>query len=197
VTKKASAKRVQKQPISKVRAFGKWLWSSLKSQWVATALLIPIGFLAVNTYIAHQDARDARRANVSIERISKVQESGKALDLALASYYQSIAQLGLAERHIRMPGAYADTPIAKAQNDVSVARAAVQTAMGAHAGDVESLRGVLDPAAASRYVSALAEVNSVIDNGGEIKSTGANITVLARLVKARNELVDSALKKYS
>lgn len=183
--------------IARGRAFAKWLWSSLKSQWLAATLLIPLAILGLQTHIAHQDAKEARRASVSIDRISKVQESGKALDLALASYYQSIGQLGLAERNIRMPGAYADTPVSKAQNDVMVARSAVQTAMGAHAGDVQSLRGVFDPTAEARYFSALADVNSAIDNGGEIKGTGQNITVLAHLVKARNDLVDSAIKKVS
>jgi len=171
------------------------LWASLRSQWLAGALLIPIAILAVSTYITHREAREARVQAVNVDRISKVRESGKALDLALATYFQAIAELGLAEKHLRMPGTYADTPVPRAQLAVVEARKGAQKALAEHAGDVQGLRGTLDQASASRYMAALAVISTRVESDANIDDTGRNITALSKLVVTRNALVDQAMSK--
>jgi len=171
------------------------LWASLKSQWLAGALLIPIGFLIINAVIANQQAREARVQAVNVDRISKVQDSGKQLDIALAAYFQSIAELGLAERRLRMPGTYADTPVPQAQAAVIESRKDARKALADHASDVQRLRGSLDPTASERYMAALADINTAVEGDADIDRTGANITALSKLVVARNALVDQAMKK--
>lgn len=174
-----------------------WLGASLKSQWLATALLIPLAFFILQTYAARQDAREARVQAVNVDRITKIQDSGKALDLALASYFQSISDLGLAERHLRMPGAYKDLPVETAQASVIEHREAARKALAEHASDVQRLRGTLDDNASKQYMAALANVNATVESEANIGSTGQNITALSKLVVARNALVDKAMSKVS
>lgn len=171
------------------------LWVSLKSQWLAGALLIPVGFLIVTTYIATQQAREARVQSVNVDRISKVQESGKALDAALAGYFQSVAELGLAERHLRMAGTYTEIPVSKAQATVVEARTDARKALAQHAGDIQGLRGTFDQAAADRYMAALAAVSSTVEGEADINKTPTNVTVFGRLVSARNTMIDQAMHK--
>lgn len=167
----------------------------LRSQWLATTLLIPMGFLLVNNHLANEAAREARAHTAQVERVAKLQESGKALDLALAGYFESIAQVGLAERHMKMPGAYAQAEVPAAQKAVVEARVGAREALVRHAGDVQALRGALEPADAANYMRALANMRQTIDRDADITSTGQNITTLSRLVVARNELVDKAMAK--
>ena len=179
------------------KAASKKLWASLKTQWLATALLIPLGLLGAQTYIAHQDAKEARRLSINVDRIAKVQDSGKALDVALAAYYRSVTELGLAERNIKTPGTYKLTPVPAAQTAVVEARTEARKALAVHGSDVQSLHGVLDPTATTQYVAALARVSDTIEDDGDTKDTGRNITSLSRLIVARNLLVDSAIKRVS
>ncbi|MHA6721517.1 hypothetical protein [Sphingomonas sp. RS2018] len=171
------------------------LWASLKSQWLAGALLIPIGFLIVNAIIANQQAREARVQAVNVDRISKVQESGKALDAALAGYFQAVAELGLAERHLRMPGTYKDIPVPQAQVAVVEARKEARKVLAQHAGDIQGLRGTFEQDAADRYMTALAQVSSTVEGEADINRTPDNIKVLGKLVYARNAMIDQAMKK--
>lgn len=180
---------------AKVQASARWLLSVVKSQWLATALLIPLGFLMFQTHIARQDAREARVQSVNVDRISKVQESGKVLDLALASYFNSVSELGLAQRHLRPPGTYADKPLAQAQADVVKARTEVRDALAKHGADMQAMRGTLDSNASSRYMVELASISDTIEKDADIANTGANISALSRLVVARNALLDRAMKK--
>ena len=170
------------------------LWAGLKSQWLATVLVIPIGFLIANAVIANQQAREARIQSVNVDRISKVQESGKALDLALASYFQSIAELGLAERELQMPNGYENIEVPDAHMAVVEAREQARVALAEHGSDVQSLRGTLDPDAVMNYMAALAAINDTIENNADINRTGENITALSDLVMARNAMVDEAMK---
>lgn len=191
----AAAKPKRKPNSPKARTFWGWLFASLKSQWLATVLVVPLAFFGLQTYVARQDAREARIQSINVDRISKIQDSGKALDLALAAYFQSISELGLAERHLRMPGTYADTPVPQAQAAVVEARNGARKALADHASDVQRLRGSLDPAASQRYMAALADINATVEGDADIDRTGANITALSKLVVARNALVDQAMKK--
>lgn len=180
-----------------LKAAPKKLWASLKTQWLATALIIPLVMLGVQTYVAQQSAKEARRQSINVDRINKVQDSGKALDVALASYFQAVTELGLAERKIKAPGAFQATSVPAAQVAVVDARKEARKALAVHGGDVQSLRGVLDPQATRQYVSALARVSNTVEDRGDIFSTGRNITALSKLVLARNALVDSAVKRVS
>lgn len=191
----AAANPWWKTTLLKARAFGRWLAASLKSQWLATVLVVPLAFFGLQTYVARQDVKEARVQSINVDRLSKIQDSGKALDLALAAYFQSISELGLAERHLRMPGTYADTPVPQAQAAVVEARKEARKALADHASDVQRLRGSLDPAASKRYVAALANINAAVEGDANIDRTGANITALSKLVVARNALVDQAMKK--
>ncbi|MFN3627997.1 MAG: hypothetical protein ACK4S3_08980 [Parvibaculum sp.] len=168
-----------------------------KSQWLASVLLIPLGFALFNSHLASEAAKEARAQSVGIERVSRIQESGKALDIALAGYFQSVAEVGMAERKLQMPGTYAPIPLEKAQADVVQARTVAREALVEHASDVQSLRGTLDQAKATEYISELAEMSDVVERPAEIQQTGANITALGKLVVARNSLVDEAMKKVS
>lgn len=180
------------------RAWSK-LCASVKAQPLATGLFLPllvaVIILAFQVQIARNDAREARLQSINADRIAKIQDSGKALDLALAAYFQSISELGLAERHLRMPGTFSDIPIAQAQATVIGSRAEVRKALADHGSDVQRLRGSLDPAASTRYMDALARINATIEEQPDIERTGANITALSRLIVARNALVDQAMKK--
>jgi hypothetical protein len=177
------------------QGLGSRLLSTFKSQWLATVLLIPLAFLALQTYIARQDAREARVQSVNVDRISKVQESGKALDLALASYFQAVSELGLAEKHLRMPGTYANTPVDQAEVEVVTARTEARTALAKHGADVQAMRGTFDERTSSRYMGELAEVSEIIEKDADMETMGTNITALSDLVVARNALVDGAMKK--
>lgn len=175
--------------------FWKRIWRTVRSQWLATTLLIPMGFLLINNQLANEAAREARAHTAQVERVAKLQESGKALDLALAGYFESIAQLGMAERDMKMPGAYASVEIPGAQRAVVEARSEARKALVEHASDVQSLRGALEPTDAASYMNALAAMRQTIDRDADISSTGQNITTLSKLVVARNELVDKAMDK--
>lgn len=170
------------------------LWAGLKSQWLATVLLIPIGFLVANAVIANQQAREARIQAVNVDRISKVQDSGKTLDLALASYFQSIAELGLAERNLQMPHGYEEIEVPEARMAVVEAREQARVALAEHGSDVQSLRATLGPHAVTNYMAALAAINDTVENNADINRTGENITALSDLVVARNAMVDEAMK---
>jgi hypothetical protein len=193
----AVQKKQQKPRVAAHRSIGGWLLSTFKSQWLAATLLFPLAFFVMQTYVAREDAKEARRASISVDRISKFQDSGKALDVALASYFQSIAELGLAEQKLEIPGRYKNITLAAAQSHVVEARIESRKALAIHASDVQSLRGVFKPDMSKQYLHALVNVEDVVDNGGDIKSTGKNITRLAALVKTRNEMVDGALGKLS
>ena len=183
-----------KPSVTKVRSFLRWLIASLKSQWLASALLLPLAFFALQTHTARQDAKDARIQAVSVDRLSKIQDSGKALDLALASYFQSIADLGLAEQHVRSPGSFTVTPVPHAQEAVVEARDGARKALAKHAGDIQGLRGTLDSTASANYMAALAVINTTIEGDANIDQTGRNITSLSKLVVARNALIDRSMK---
>lgn len=66
-----------------------------------------------------------------------------------------------------------------------------------HASDVQRLRGSLNEAASSQYMTALANIDTTVESDVDINRTGANITALSKLVVARNALVDSAMAKIS
>lgn len=174
---------------SKLLSFGR----GLKSQWLATALIFPMAILGVNAYVANEAAKDARVQSARIERIVRIQESGKTLDLALASYFQSVSEVGLAERNLRMPGTYENTPVATARATVVEAREEAREALVKHASDVQALRGTLDQAEAENYMAALAEMGTTVERDADIDRTGESITVLGKLVVARNDLVDDAM----
>lgn len=181
--------------LGKARAFAGWLASSLKSQWLATALILPLGFFALQTHTARQDAREARTKAIAVDRLGKFQSSGKALDSALALYLQSVGELALAERNIQAPGAYTITPVKAAQTAVLEARKEARKALADHAGDVQSLHGYLDNGREQQYMSSLADINNVVEADANINATGNNIKALGRLVMARNALVDQATGK--
>jgi hypothetical protein len=178
-------------------SLGRRLWAALKSQWLATVLILPLGFLGLQTYIARQDAREARAQSVNVDRISHVQESGKALDLALAAYFQSVSELGLAERHLQMPGTYSAKPVPQAQADVLTARTEARRALAEHGADVQALRGTFDEVASTRYMAELANISATVERDADIAHTGSNITSLSKLVVARNALVDQAMQKVT
>lgn len=191
----AVAKPKRKPSTPKAPTFWGRLFASLRTQWLATGLIVPLAFFGLQTHVARQDAREARVQAINVDRIAKIQDSGKALDLALAAYFQSISELGLAERHLRMPGAFADTPPPQAQAALVEARKEARKALADHASDVQRLRGALDPTASERYMAALSSINATVEGDTNIDRTGANITALSKLVVARNALVDQAMKK--
>lgn len=166
--------------------------ASLRSQWLASTLIIPLALLGVNAWTANQAAKEARIQAAQVERVAKLQESGKALDLALAGYFQSVADLSLSERGITAQGAYENMPIKTAQTNLVQARASVHAALVNHASDVQALRGAVKPDDAKLYMAALADMTRVVDASPSIHSTGSDITVLGKLVQTRNRLVDDA-----
>lgn len=174
-----------------------WLGASLKSQWLATALVIPLCFFILQTHTARQDAKEARVQSINVDRITKIQDSGKALDLALAGYFQSIADLGLAERQLRMPGDFKTKPVDVAQASVVQHRDEARNALAEHASDVQRLRGALEEDASTQYMAALATISTTVEGSADIENTGKYITVLSRLVVARNAMVDKAVNKIS
>jgi hypothetical protein len=165
----------------------------LRSQWIASALVIPMCFLIVTNHLSSEAAKNARIQSARVDQIVRLQESGKTLDLALAGYFESIAEVGLAERNLRVPGRYQNVPLPQAQATVVQARLGAREALVKHAGDVQALRGTLDQSEAEQYISALAEMSATIDREADISATGQNITVLGKLVVARNNLVDEAM----
>lgn len=171
----------------------------LRLPWLATVLFIPLAIavvvLGLQVRIARQDVREARIQAINIDRISKVQESGKALDAALAGYLQSTAELGLAEREVRVPGSYRNLPVSKAQANLVLSRVEAEKALARHAGDIQGLRGTFDQGAADRYMTELANINSLVDGEADINKTAANITALGKLVGARNAMIDQAISK--
>lgn len=181
--------------LAKAWAFGRWLLASLKSQWLATVLIIPLGLFALQTQTARQDAREARAKAVAVDRLGKVQSSGKALDAALANYFQAIGELALAERKIEVPGSYAVASVDKAQSAVIGSRKEAEKALADHAGDIQSLHGSLDTVSEQRYMTSLASVSAVIESDADINQTGRNIKTLGQLVVARDALVDRAMGK--
>jgi hypothetical protein len=171
------------------------LWASLRSQWLAGTLIIPLILLGLNVHTANEAAKEARIQSARIERINRFQDSGKTLDLALAAYFQSLAEAGLAEHKVKMPGAYELTPVRTAEKEVIETRESARQALVKHAGDVKALRGTIDEVEARHYMAALSEMTTTVDRTPDIKSTGANITVLSKLVVARDRLVDAAMKR--
>lgn len=173
--------------------------NALKSQWLAGALFIPLAIaifiLGLQVQVARQDAREARVQAINVDRIAKVQESGKALDAALAGYFQAVAELGLAERHLRMPGTYKDIPVPQAQVAVVEARKEARKVLAQHAGDIQGLRGTFDQDYADRYLTALAQVSSTVEGEANINRTPDSIKALGKLVVARNTMIDQAMKK--
>ncbi len=171
--------------------------ASLRSQWLATTLTIPLVLLGINSWTANQAAKEARIQAAQVERVAKLQESGKALDLALAGYFQSVADLSLSERKITSPGSYDRMPVKTAQTNLVQARASVHAALVNHASDVQALRGAVEQDDAALYMSALADMTEVVDTPPSIHRTGGDITVLGRLVQTRNRLVDDAIRNVS
>lgn len=185
-------------PNSRWRRFLTSIGQTLKAQWLATALFAPLAVaiivLGLQVHFAREDAREARLHTINADRISKIQDSGKALDLALAAYFQSIAELGVAQQGLRMPGAHSVTPIPRARSRLVETRERARTALAEHASDIQRLRGSLDRDSATRYMSALADIQAVVEGTSDIQQTGGNITALSRLVVARNALVDDAMR---
>jgi len=190
----APAKPKGKRTPAKASFVGRF-WGVIKSQWLASALIIPLIILGFQTYIARQDAREARVQSVNVDRISKVQESGKALDLDLAAYFQSVSELGLAERRLRMPGAYAEKPIKLAQADVLKSRLEARAALAKHGADIQSMRGTFDTQTSTQYMSELANVSDLVERDADLNNTGKFVTALSRLVVKRNALIDKAMNK--
>lgn len=165
----------------------------LQSQWIASVLVIPMCFLIVTNHLSNEAAKEARIQSARVDQIVRLQESGKTLDLALAGYFESIAEFGLAERDIRVPGRYENVPLPEAQAAVVHARIGAREALVRHAGDVQALRGALDQREAQQYISALSQMSATIDREANIDETGENITVLSNLIVARNSLIDEAM----
>jgi len=175
----------------------KRLWNSLRSQWLAGTLIVPLVLLGLNAYHANQAAKEARIQSARIERITHLQESGKTLDLAIAAYFQTLAVAGVAERGMKMPGDYDIVPVKVAEKAVIETRESARQALVSHAGDVQALRGTIDQSESSEYMAALSQMSMTIDQPPDSKATGVNITVLGKLVVARNKLVDAAMSKVS
>ena len=173
------------------------LWGALKSQWLASTLLIPLAFLLYSNHVQREATKQDRIQALSSDRINKIQDSGKALDLALAAYFQSIADLGLAEHNLRSPGTFEVMPVRQAQSKVVERRDEVRKALADHASDVQRLHGSLDAARSKRYMEALADIDTAVERPASIDQTGTNITALSELVVARNALVDQAMKKLN
>lgn len=171
------------------------LLAALRSQWLASTLFIPLAFLLYQNHVQRQATREDRIQSVNVDRIGKIQDSGKALDLALAAYFQSIADLGLAEHNLTMPGEFANRPVRQAQATVIERRDEARRALADHASDVQRLRGMLDAGATTRYMAALAAIEMTFEQPADINRTGVNITALSKLVVARNALVDGAMKR--
>lgn len=184
-------------PLSWWKRVSAWVAATVKNEKVATALIIPILFLSFTTWWNYSEAQEARIKALQIDRITLVQDSGKELDLALASYYHSISDLGLAERGLKMPGDAKVVPVEKAKIAVVEARKEARTALVEHASDIQRLRGAFDVNASSQYMTSLAAINETIEHGASINKTGQNITTLSKLVVSRNELVDAAMDKVS
>lgn len=175
----------------------RWLWGVVRNQWLATTLIIPLAFMGVQIHVAHEDAKDARRQGILVDRVAKIQDSGKTLDVALAAYFQATAELGLAERHVTDPSTGEIANVADAKKAVSDARKGAEKAFADHSGDVDSNRGTLDPAAAANYVATLTDVSATIEGAPDVLKTKQYVTALARMVKARHDLVDRSLARAS
>lgn len=180
-----------------MKGFAGRVFDVLKAQWIATALVFPIIILSISTCVANEQARSARMQAARIEKISAMQESGQALDAALAGYFNALAQLGLSEQGLKVPSEYEVLPVPRARDQLITARSGVTNALVEHAGDLQALRGSLNLAETNSYMSELADIRAVVDKPAQIENTGANVSVLSSLVVARNTLVDEALEQAS
>jgi len=149
------------------------LWASLKSQWLASVLFFPLAFFVANAYLSDRSTRDGRVQAINVDRLTKFQESGKALDLKVAEYFDAVA----------------------AQGDTGKPKEVARAALRQHGADVQALRGVLEPDASRHYLSALANLSAAIEADSDISKTPSNITALGTLVVERNRLVDKAMQK--
>lgn len=177
--------------------FWKRALRALKSQWLATALIIPMILLGINAHLTNEAAKEARLQSARVERVVRLQDSGKALDVALAGYFTSVSEAGLAERGIRVPGTYRTLPLEQAQTALVQSRITAREALVRHASDVQALRGTIDQAEAEKYMVALANMSAAVERDGDVLAAGQNITVLSNLVVARNSLVDEAMDGLS
>ena len=169
----------------------------MKDQWVASVLIVPVLFLAFTTWWNYSEARQARIDSLQIDRVTLVQDSGKELDLALATYFHSISDEGLAAKGMKMPGDASVKTVAETKLAVAQARQTARKALMEHSSDVQRLRGTFDESASKQYMASLAEVSDTIENGATINKTGQNISVLSKLVVKRNALVDGVMDKVS
>ncbi len=177
-------------PIWKRWATG--LLASAKAQPLATALLFPLALLSAQVWTQRQDAIAARQHASIDSLLSQVRASGKELDTAIASYYDAISELGLAERKIKSPGTYALKSVGVAQADVVAARKAAQKALSQHASDVHGLGRVAYTASGRKYMSELGEISDIVDGQTSIEQTSNNITVFGKLIAARDSFVNEA-----
>lgn len=168
------------------------LMASMKAQPLATALLFPLALLATQAYVQRQDARVARTLAANDGRIAQIQVSGKLLDTSVAAYFEAIGELGLAERRIKSPGSFELKPVTTAQADVMSTREAARKALKEHAADIHSLQDKLPREAVDRYLAQLEAISDVIDGGSAVENIGENTTALAKMVMARDALVEEA-----
>lgn len=165
----------------------------LKNQWLASVLIIPLILLGINAYVSNEAAKESRLHSSRIERVVRLQDSGKVVDLALASYFSAVSELGLVERGIQVPGSYRAVPLDEAQKTLVDSRVAAREALVNHASDVQALRGVIEQEKAEQYMHALNEIRTAVDREADVLSIGGSITVLSNLVVARNGLVDEVM----
>jgi len=174
-----------------LQRFTLWLWATVKAQPLATAMLFPLALLAVQVHLQREDAQTLRANTVEDNRLAQFQTSGKELDEALGNYLGAVSNLGLAERELIVPGAFTPTPVSEAQKELLAARKDAQKAIGKHAGDIKSLRGLVNGSLSDSYVEDLAAMTDIVDSQHDVLDIGSYTTTLGKLVKARDKLVDS------
>lgn len=176
----------------KLRELATKAFRALRSQWLATVLIVPLALLGLQAWMASNQARDARIQAERSVSIDDMQRSGKALDAALAVYLTALAELGVSEQGLPLPNQVTATPLRVAEAEVTASRRRLDEAIIQHASDVQALRGTIDNADTSSYMNALVEVRKLADEPPDIGRTGANITAFSNLIVERNSLVDQA-----
>lgn len=172
-----------------VRSVMARLLPSLRSRQLAGLIYVPLALALVGVYGNYWLAEQSRVQAIHDARLAKVQDSGASLDLALASYFQAVADLGAAEARQQVPGTFDLISIGQARDALGKARIRVRAAIERHAADMQSSRASLDADTASVYESNLLAVQSLVDNPPSIRDIGEPITIFGRLVKSRNDML--------
>ncbi len=147
----------------------------LRSQWLATALFIPLILLGAGWYFSTRSAHEASIQTFNVERVTEFQNTGEVVDRKVSAFFTATAN-----------GRATDA-----------ARDAALESLIDHATKTESLRGVLEPSASRQYMHTLGELREAIEQTRGPTTAGYNTTLLGRVIVERRALADEALRRLS